>query len=418
MPHINRTDRHMARALNASAFLFAAALFLWPAQALAKDPEKEICDKTVLHLGEGVERIQWEFPGLYGRKVQGVVVYRDGRRINVRGDHQRLCDLEPDREVYESRWLTLEERGLDAKFLSYSQGKNADDTEGTAEADSVDETSSYAWFSNRTTILDRPVIGRGYHLTRLVIHTNKTDRNRFVDLPSDRVFMSRYVNPFSLNLHGNHHPVGMALIEGHVAHGPALSVYGYFEGRLQLLARTPWHGDRHGWMVLVKARDLDRDGCPELAVVRDPQDKGMLEVWELRHELSPDGTPFRLVKRAEAQGFSNHVFGTASTRISLAVDADRDGIIDLIVPDRTRKFLRVMSLKDGRLEEVRLIALPAPIAHDLNFFHATHKKVRKLTLVVPLEDSTIRLVKIDVPRVPYKRSSESCAAAYKAPGQR
>ena len=176
---------------------------------------------------------------------------------------------------------------------------------------------------------------------------NKAQRYRIVKLPPERVFMSRHLNPFAFGRHDRNRSLGLsvALIEGHVTRGPALSVYGYYGGRLGLIARTPWHGDKRGWIALVKAFDLDWDGCPELALVRDPQANGTLEIWQLRHEPSPDGTPFTLVKRAEAKGFSNHVFGTFSNRISAAIDADGDGTLDLVVPDQTRKVLRVMSVK-------------------------------------------------------------------------
>ena len=389
----------------------AASVLLWPAPTVAKDPEKEVCDKAVLHLGEGVERIRWPLRGFHHTDFLGIVVYRDGRARYLKGNGQGLCDLEPDSKITASQWLTVEERGLDLKFLDRWPENFVDDSEGTAEAGLIDDSTSIAYFSNRTTVVDHPAIGRGYHLSRLVIHTNKADKNRFIDLPPDRVFMSRHVNPFPLNLHGNYHPVGMAVIKGHTTRGLALSVYSFFEGRLQLLARTPWHGDRRGWLAFVSGHDLNRDGCPELAVVRDPQRGGTLEIWELRHEASADGTPFTLVKRAEAKGFSNHAYGTASTRISSIFDVDGDGDSELIVPDETRTALRVMSLKGGDLKEVHRVALPARAAHNLAF-HVMYGERHALTLIVPLEDSTIRLVKIDVPGVPYKRSSESCAAAY------
>ncbi|MGI9414507.1 MAG: hypothetical protein ACR2PM_12605 [Hyphomicrobiales bacterium] len=66
----------------------AAAVLWWPADAVTKDTKKEPCDKTVLYLGEDVERIQWLFPGFIHLNFQGFVVYRNGRTIMHLGEER------------------------------------------------------------------------------------------------------------------------------------------------------------------------------------------------------------------------------------------------------------------------------------------------------------------------------------------
>ena len=397
------------------AVLCAMAAFIppWSDTAPAKDAEKETCNKTVLELGEGVERIEWLFPGASVMKFLGFVLYRNGRVLRVEGNSHGFCDPDPNHKVHSNHWLTPEERGVTSRLLEFRPEMNVDDSSGTAERGPMDDTPTVGFLFARSAVNTLAALGRDYHLSSLAVLMNKAQRYRIINLPPERLFMSRHLNPFALGRDAKNRAfsLGVALIEGHISRGPALSVYGYYDGRLGLIARSPWHGDKNGWMVLAKAFDLDWDGCPELAVVRDPQADGTLEIWQLRHEPSPDGTPFTLVKRAEAKGFSNHVFGTFSNRIAVTTDLDGDGTFDLVVPDQTRKVLRVMSLKGGRLEEIHRVELPAPVAHDLTY-HVAWKDPRRVTLAVPLEDDTIRLVPLEHPQKRLQRRRPRCNAAY------
>lgn len=397
----------------------AALILPWSYTAPAKNTEKDSCNKTVLNVGKDVERVSWPVPAFHITDFIGFVTYRDGDGGILKGNGRGLCDLDIGDNARADEWLTPDEGGRTKHMLGRWPDANIDDTTSAAKPGPVDESPFMAFLANRTEVYDHRATGRAYHLTRLVAYMIPSSRYRFTDLPPDRVFMSRRTNPFAVARDGIRPVVfGFALIEAHVTRGPALSVYAYFEGRLQLLARTPWHGDRRGWLTVVQARDLDRDGCPEVAVIRDPQNSGTLEIWELRHEASTEGTPFTLVKRAEADGFSNHDYGTASARISVVLDVDGDGNNELIVPDGTRTTLRVMSLKGDRLREMFQIALPGPAKHDLAYHATRYDNKRALNLVVPLEDGTIRLVPVDNPQVPFTRPSAKCTAQYVAPGQR
>ena len=110
----------------------AASVLLWSGHLWAKDADKEICDKPILHLGEGVKRIEWLFPGASVLNSMGVVLYRDGRALKVRGNSQGFCDPDPNHKVYSSNWLTPEERHVTSRLLEFSPEMNVDESSGTA----------------------------------------------------------------------------------------------------------------------------------------------------------------------------------------------------------------------------------------------------------------------------------------------
>ena len=123
----------MRRWLRAVVCTMAASVLLWPEQAAAKDPEKESCDKSVLHVGEGVERIEWLFPGTSVMKFMGFVIYRGGAALKVEGSSHGFCDPDPDHTVYSNHWLTPEERNVTSRLLEFRPEMNVDDSSGKAQ---------------------------------------------------------------------------------------------------------------------------------------------------------------------------------------------------------------------------------------------------------------------------------------------
>jgi hypothetical protein len=66
-----------------------------------------------------------------------------------------------------------------------------------------------------------------------------------------------------------------------------------------------------------------------------------------------------LVEVAALDGFSNHVYGTAE--LGLATPMSIAGRTRLLVPDTTRRQLRVVSLMNERLVETGRCHLPASV---------------------------------------------------------
>lgn len=352
------------------------------------------CKKQTLHLNGQVDLIRWLSTGY--TNFSGIVVYQGGGIGEIRGSFEGFCDLVMKRNLPPNNWQTNDELGKSP----YSEDENFsgsifDDTDGNSIPGLESDISNLGWLENRSTAYKHDIIGRDYHLTRLLALTNLAGQIRLIHLPPDRVFMSREPSSFPINCGKNKPQWGFFVVEGHVKHGPSIAVYGYHERRLQLLARTPWHGDKDGWINLIGIRNFDSDGCVEIAAIRDPQSDGILEIWELQHKKSQSDTPFTLVKRDHAKGFSNHVSGHRFSNISALPLIDSNLVPEIIVPNQTHDILRIMSASGDKLQEIGMIELPVPVTHNMTYI--TQLKPRTATkLVVPLEDNTIRLIPVEI----------------------
>lgn len=350
-----------------------------------------LCKKQILHLNGEVDRIQWFSIG-YG-DFSGFVVYSDGKTEKITGSFRGFCDLESEHKSSSSHWLTTEEREKEYPLDKVPAGQKFDDTYGnSAPGLEYDVANFFGYLTNRTTDYNHNVMGRGYHLTRLLTSTNIAGHIRWIDQPSGKVFLSRKISSFRIPCDQKKCPWGLPVIEGDVEKGARIAIYGYYERRLNLLAHTPWHGDKTGWINFVGIRDFDNDKHLEIAAIRDPQNEGILEIWELQNKKSPSGTPFTLIKRDQLAGFSNHLFGTKSTRISTILPLGSSGLPQLIVPNKARDALRIISAKDDQLKEISTIALPLSIAHDMALISSYSEKQVLNKLIVPLSDNTIRLI--------------------------
>lgn len=381
------------------SFALLALILAWvsgPRDLVASsDLTTQNCSNKFIELGEDVDQLRWFWPGGLTTDFYGSVLYKDGRTAELEGNRHFLCDLKITRRSEAKNILTADELGIDMKMFSVSQDWQFDDTSGDAELGDKSVNTWSNFLSKRSWMYDHDVVGRGYHLSRFAVQT-VDGQLRYVDLPANRVFLNRRSVDFRV-AHGSKKrtTTAYALTEADLERGPALAVYGYYEGRLRLLARTPWHGDPKGWINPVYGGDIDRDGCAEVAVIRDPQKDGLLEIWRMRPERSPDGTPYTLVKQSSADGFSNHIFGTAAERISTAADIDGNLRMELIVPNLQRTALRIMSFKDGELSERQRIDLPVPVAHAMIYYSKPGLQ-REFAVVVPFEDGTVRSLPIEM----------------------
>jgi hypothetical protein len=130
--------------------------------------------------------------------------------------------------------------------------------------------------------------------------------------------------------------------------GAALVVAGKRDGGWRFLAETPPIGRPEGWLNPAGAADFDGDGRGDVAVVRTPHLAGVLQLW------SYEGGG--LVLRAEAPGYSNHAHG--SSALALAAVLERDGAPALALPTLDRAELALVSFRGG-FRELWRVRLPS-----------------------------------------------------------
>ena len=348
------------------------------------------CKMQTLHLSGKVKRIQWASALDY--QIVGHAVYDDGTVKKITGDASGFCPLIKATQSPPSNWLTNEERGL-ASFAEKAPDKSKfDDTNGDAPLGlENDKATFFVGLSDRTDEYKNDVLGQGYHLKKFQMLMNISGSLRWIDQPYGRVFIPRILSNYPIPCARENCSWGHFVIEADVEKGPRIAVYGYYERRLQLLASTPWHGNKDGWVNLVGVRDFDRDKRPEIVAIRDPQTTGTLEVWELQHKTSSSGTSYTLSKRDSEIGFSNHKFGTRSRLISTVIDSNFTPI-NIVVPNSSKNILQIMTVENGQLEKQGAITLPMPVEHDITHVLAFRNKTLSIKLVVPLSDNTIRLI--------------------------
>jgi len=135
--------------------------------------------------------------------------------------------------------------------------------------------------------------------------------------------------------------------------GAALAVFHVEGGSLRPRAETPAIGRSNRWLNPVGVGDFDGDGRPEVAYVETPHIGGILRIWRLMGD--------HLVQLGELRGFSNHAIGSRELGLSAILDLDGDGSDDLLLPDATRRSLRVVSFAGRRFAELGRLEHDRPI---------------------------------------------------------
>ncbi len=137
-------------------------------------------------------------------------------------------------------------------------------------------------------------------------------------------------------------------------HGAALAVYALAGDALVEKAATAPIGTPNRWLNPIGVADLDGDGRTEILAVETPHIGGTLRVWRLE-----DG---QMREVAALAGFSNHVIGSTELALHAVLDWDLDGRPDVVLPDVSRRILRVISMRPGGLVEIDRLPLPGPVS--------------------------------------------------------
>jgi hypothetical protein len=190
-------------------------------------------------------------------------------------------------------------------------------------------------------------LGRPHEYAR-VTATTDTGRSLALQLPEDEVFED--LEPRLVRL-AKSDPEEILAIVSRRESGSRLVMIRLSGDRLEISAQSPAIGMPMRWLNPVGVADLDGDGRAEIAAVTTPHIGGTLRVYRR--------TGSRLVEIAGLAGFSNHVYG--SPRLGLSAPVSIGGRMYLLVPDTTRRWLRVIAFEGGSLSEVRRCALPSSV---------------------------------------------------------
>lgn len=200
-------------------------------------------------------------------------------------------------------------------------------------------------------------LGQPHEYARLTATTDD-GRSLALELPGNEVFED--LTPRLVRLAPNEPEEILAIVSRRDS-GARLVLIRLRAGHLEIDAQSPAIGMPMRWLNPVGVADLDGDGQAELAVVSTPHISGTLKIYRRSGK--------QLVEGAALPGFSNHVFG--STELGLSTALSIAGRMQLLVPDTTRRRLRIIALQGDRLVETAQCALTEPLTTAITLTSAS-----------------------------------------------
>ena len=194
-------------------------------------------------------------------------------------------------------------------------------------------------------------LGRPHEYARLLVTTASGAELAF-ELPGHDVFED--LLPRIVRLADDEAPRILAIVSARDG-GARLMLLRAGDGRIAVEAQSAPIGTPMRWLNPVAVVDLDGDRQAEIAAVVTPHIGGVLKVFRRQGD--------RLIEIAALEGFSNHVYQTSE--LGLSAPASIDGRTRLLVPDASRRRLRIVALDAGRLVETGSCTLPAPVTGAL-----------------------------------------------------
>ncbi|WP_193367982.1 VCBS repeat-containing protein [Pelagibius marinus] len=195
-----------------------------------------------------------------------------------------------------------------------------------------------AWLIDPTERYDHGVLGDAVEAGGLLLRLTDGSERRLL-LPEDQVFED--LTPRLADLDRDGEPE-VLLVRSSLDHGAVLTAYGLVGEDLKLIAEGPQNLTAHRWLNPIGAADFDGDGQIEVAYVETPHIGGILRIVSLQGD--------KLVEEASWAGFSNHLIGTRELGLSAILDFDEDGLPEIFLPSARRRSLRVMRYQDGELK--------------------------------------------------------------------
>lgn len=197
-----------------------------------------------------------------------------------------------------------------------------------------------AWLINPTDRYDHGILGDAIEAAGLVLKRRDGTLFRYL-LDPGSVFEDRRVRLIDLDNDGADEAI---VVQSYLDEGAALSVFALGADGVDYISEVPAIGRPNRWLNPVGAADFDGDGFTEVAFVETPHIGGTLKLYEFR-----DG---KLRFDAAASGFSNHAIGSRELDQNAIYDWNRDGVLDIALPDARRRSLRVVTFAGGEFRQL------------------------------------------------------------------
>lgn len=225
----------------------------------------------------------------------------------------------------------------------------------------VGETASQdglqAWFAEPREGYGHGVFGSGREPGTLVLRPAAGSEGPAciaVVLPEDRVFEDRV--PRFVDADGDG-AAELLVVEAQLQDGARLAVYERGPDGPLRAAESPPLG-RHRWLSPLGVVPWDSGGGPLLAAVTAPHIGGVLRLYRYRPGMAA------LQEVAQLPGWSTHRFGERGASTAL-LERDGRGGTWIVLPDRERRRLARLRLRDGEWQVQALGTLPHEVAGQI-----------------------------------------------------
>jgi hypothetical protein len=211
-----------------------------------------------------------------------------------------------------------------------------------------------AWFAGPTDRYPHGALGDRIEASGVMFQppTDDAPSAFLIKVPEGSVFED--VQPRIVDLDGDG-IVEIVAIRSYLDAGASIAVIGYHEDEDGAITsfwyQSPPIGKPNRWLNPVGIGDFDGDGTKEIVAVVTPHIGGVLTLYELEGD--------RLVPRPVLEDVSNHAIGSADLRLHAVIDWNGDGVLDIVVPDQSRRVLRFITLKGGVAVEIDQVDLGA-----------------------------------------------------------
>jgi len=206
-----------------------------------------------------------------------------------------------------------------------------------------------AWYSEPTTRYAHAVLGDGIEAGALRVRNQRGEVYTF-RLPSTEVFEDITPRLADLDLDGR---TEVITILSSQSEGASIAVFRLNGNAFNKIAQTPFIGRSNRWLNIAEINNFGGNRRPDIAFVVTPHLAGILQFYRFRND--------RMVRIAQAGGFSNHEIGSRELRLSTVADVNGNGIPDLILPSLARNELLIVGVRQQNFAELERIALPARI---------------------------------------------------------